>query len=247
MTTKTIIKQLDDWRHLVGFPLERSVSAYFALFLKDVLSLKFSTKVHSTIIPEFPLARHSPNEGRANLFYNVDYLAIASETNTAYLVELKTDMKMLRESQRSYLNTASEGSLTQLLRSICAAVQVSNKKNKWINLLHLISMIDSDLVRLSDNLYRKTFPIPRPGWSKEFKEVIDHLEQSTDLYSDLKVVFIQPREHTIDSAEDFEYIYFEEFASLIENSGKFASLFASYLRDWSSCDAGSRDPRLHLV
>ncbi len=46
---------LDQWRHLPNYQLERRADIFFSLYLKEVIEEKYHVKLHNQIIPEFPV------------------------------------------------------------------------------------------------------------------------------------------------------------------------------------------------
>ena len=118
MTNPTIcdiFELLDKWRHLPDYQLERRADIYFALFLPDVLEARYGP---CEIIPEFPLRLGTlwpkgsrtllPDKKRKwqNLSVKVDYVAFTKDPQAVYFVELKTDLKSLKDDQNAYLKRA---------------------------------------------------------------------------------------------------------------------------------------------
>ena len=119
-TVSQVFELLNRWRHLPFYSLETRAAPFFALFLRDVLSAHFRAEMHEILIPEFPLRigtlytkdelklrSGTGREPGTNQSYNVDYVALAKDNNTAYLVELKTDMGSKRVEQDEYLSQGS--------------------------------------------------------------------------------------------------------------------------------------------
>ena len=57
-----------------------------------------------------------------------------------------------------------------------------------------------------------------------------------------EIVYLQPRYDQMSHKEYAHYIYFEEFASLVEGLGELGVRFAKSLREWATVDAGSQPP-----
>ena len=50
-----VFDNLDKWRHLPNYQLERRADIFFSLYLKEVIEEKYHVKLQDTIIPEFPI------------------------------------------------------------------------------------------------------------------------------------------------------------------------------------------------
>ena len=255
-TVSEIFSLLNDWRHLPFYSLETRAAPFFAVFMREVLSNHFDQEMHEILIPEFPLRigtlyddnervrlRSDPSPDQS---YNVDYVAFAKnrkndeDKRIAYLVELKTDMDSLRPQQDKYLCKAREKGLPALVEGVKKMSKKSNKKQKYVHLLHRLSAPGIELLSIPDDtrLYEKTFGRHGvvSGWNKERKG----LKVNYQICSKIKVVFVQPYESD-SNKYDFEHIYFDEVASVVERSGDLGAMFANYLRQWKK-PAGSRDP-----
>ena len=242
-TIADVFNLLDRWRHLPAYRLESRVAPFFALFLRDVLSARFGVELHNVVIPEFPLrigtlypeGKSPPNRSEEkrqswrNLSYNVDYVAFSKDRNSkdrkmAFLVELKTDMDSLRESQSQYLLDTRRVGLKALVKGVIEIWEATKKKEKYGHLLYLLSKLG--LV---------SPPSSRNG---NLRNAFDGVQATVDKQDwEIKIVYIQPTEKP-----DFEYIYFDEVADVVQERGELGCIFANYLRQWTA-EAGSRDPR----
>jgi len=54
-----MLKNLDQWRHLPKYQLERRADLFFGLFIRTILEARFG-RLHKLVIPEFPykMTRH---------------------------------------------------------------------------------------------------------------------------------------------------------------------------------------------
>ena len=217
--------------------------------MRELLSTHFNREIHEVLIPEFPLRigtlyndderKQLQPEPSADQSYNVDYVAFAKDKRTAYLVELKTDMDSLRSQQDKYLIEARNKGLPALVEGVKKMSKKSNKKQKYVHLLHCLSASGIELVSMPDDtqLYKKTFRRVVAGWTA----ALDQLDTDKQHFPKTKVVFVQPVERNpVDRR--FEHIYFEEVATIVERRGDLGALFANYLRQWTKI-AGTRDPR----
>ena len=237
-TIADVFNLLDRWRHLPAYRLEPRVAPFFALFLRDVLSARFSVEMHDVVIPEFPLRigtlhpKEKPPPNRSeenrqswrNLSYNVDYVAFSKDCKMAFLVELKTDMDSLRESQSQYLLDTRRVGLKALVKGVIEIWEATKKKEKYGHLLYLLS--------------RLGLVSPPSSRNGNWRNAFDGVQATVDEQDrEIKIVYIQPTEKT-----DFEYIYFNEVADVVHERGELGCIFAKYLRQWTA-EAGSRDPR----
>lgn len=254
-TVGDVFELLNRWRHLPFYSLETRAAPFFALFLRDVLSETLNVEIHETVIPEFPLrigSLYTTDEERKELdagrnqSFNVDYVAFAKDKSTAFLVELKTDMGSKRDEQDKYLGKARDVEFNLLVRGVRKLAKASNSKQKYVHLLHQLSLAkfvcgNEELCEL----YKKSFSKCRvvPGWTR----AIDGLKMGDTICSKTKVVFIQPKPDPKltkgkSDACDFEYICFKKVAEIVQTKGELGKLFAQHLRQWVK-EAGSPDPR----
>lgn len=81
-----VLMQLDEWRHLPAYQLERRVDVLFGMFLPEILQEQGIVPQNSSVevIPEFPLhkTRLGMSSKEGNLSVNVDFAVFCwSETN----------------------------------------------------------------------------------------------------------------------------------------------------------------------
>ena len=250
-TTSSVFDLLNQWRHLPSYSLETRAAPFFAVFLRDVLSAHFGEDVHETLIPEFPLrvgtlykkeeleemkSKPSPDQS-----YNVDYLAFGQDGKTAYLVELKTDLDSVRPEQIKYLRAAKQVANRDgffcLVEGVKQVAKKSDKKQKYVHLLHRLADNGLNLVDVPDNLYDKSFPKVTRGWT----DALDKQKVTPEAISEARVVFVQPAAHGRNHPE-FDYIYFNKVADAVQSRGDLGCMFANHLRQWTE-PAGSLDPR----
>ena len=232
-TIADVFNILDCWRHLPAFRLELQVAPFFALFLRDVMSWKFGVQMHPIVIPEFPLKITNGNQSK-----NVDYLLFSEKRDSAFLVELKTDMSSIDPEQKKYLCRAKAAGMEQLTTGIVEICGNSDKKAKYIHLLDRLSKLDLVSIQKSEELYAQTFPKPKRGWSKVFRE---NCSNADGTWPKCEVVYIQPDRHKDDDKDGFEHLYFNEVADVVQGHGELGVLFANYLRSWTE-PAGERNP-----
>lgn len=94
-----IFDNLDVWRNLPAYQLERRADIFFSIYLPEILSHKFGVKIEG-VIPEFPILVGTIHPDiDINQSFKIDYLAKANDSKTIILVELKTDEGSRRDKQ----------------------------------------------------------------------------------------------------------------------------------------------------
>src|SRR5271157_6345504 len=86
-----IFDNMDAWRHLPAYQLERRADIFFSIYLPDILAHKLGVNI-TGIIPEFPIRIGTiQSKVDINKSFKIDYLAKGNDINTIVFVELKTD------------------------------------------------------------------------------------------------------------------------------------------------------------
>ena len=100
-----VLRQLDEWRHLPDYQLERRVDIFFGMFLPKVIEKRFGVCVEK-VIPEFPLHKglfkDKPSfESGSHHSVKVDFAVFGTkgDKKRIFLVELTTDMESLKKDQ----------------------------------------------------------------------------------------------------------------------------------------------------
>lgn len=214
---ETMLKNLDDWRHLPKYQLERRADLFFGLFIRQIVAAHTQSEIHPLVIPEFPF-RHNKNNSDTKHTVNFDYVLFSKTLHTMYIVELKTDSGSYRESQDSYLVRAeSEGfnSLIDGLNQVVGATSTS-KIRKYEYLCALLA--DAGIISIDSKM--NVLKCPK-----------------------MKILYLGPppsdKELETDLRENRKLIDFHEAAVSLENSGGAVEChFASYLRRWNDIKAG---------
>ena len=236
---KDLFNRLDKWRHFPAFPLEARSEVFFALFLPTVLekSKRIGVKVKPQIIPQFPLKQESEDKDRDyNLSDKVDFFALSNDGNRAFFIELKTDMKSRRSDQDDYLANAIDKCMCMILHDFKEMSKSRNDKRarqKYFHMAHALAEVG--LIGLPSILEDTMYAANSQG-------VYELIDDICILKSPaLEVVYVQPYQSTEDKCGDkrFHYIYFDEFAKVVEKQGDMGELFADYLRKWA------KDPAKH--
>lgn len=130
-----IFDNMDVWRHLPAYQLERRADIFFSIYLPDLLSHKYCLNIEN-LIPEFPIRIGTIDpKSDTNRSFKVDYLAKVSGTNSVILVELKTDQSSRRKQQDWYLERAKRVGMVKLLEGVRKIYQATKSKKKYQYLL----------------------------------------------------------------------------------------------------------------
>lgn len=139
MTTESHINQLfnnlDAWRHLPAYQLERRADIFFSLYLAEALKEKFGLQATPVLITEFPCRYGSIHEGGNNQSFKVDYLAVSVEDEKAFFVELKTDIASRNDDQDTNMKQAKQAGLAKLLSGLREMQSHSKQSKKYQVLL----------------------------------------------------------------------------------------------------------------
>ena len=94
-----IFDNMDKWRHLPSYQLERRADAFFAVYMGTLLERKYDIEVEG-LVPEFPVRIGSIDpDSDSNQSFKIDYLAKAGGVDKVFFVELKTDPRSRRSEQ----------------------------------------------------------------------------------------------------------------------------------------------------
>lgn len=219
-----LFNQLDGWRHLPAYQLERRADIFFSLYLPEVLQKKFKLLEAPILIPEFPvrygsvrkslgLQENDPNlfgNAGSNQSFKIDYLAVSKDEKRAFFVELKTDNDSVSSDQIKNMECASKAELHILAEGVRQIHAASNAHEKYKQLLMQTASLESWKITPL-NVF--ILPEIQPENLKKIRE-------------------ISPRA---------ELISFCEVADIVEKHSDYLSLrFANSLRKWAAVKAGSK-------
>lgn len=201
-----LFDNLDRWRHLPSYQLERRADAFFALYLPEVIQARFGAEVEA-LIPEFPVRIGTIQpESESNQSFRIDYFVKLKETDVVLLVELKTDPGSRRGTQDRYLHDAAAVGVNALLDGVLAIYAATNAKGKYRYLLEELQRLG--MVTRSD---RRRYAV-------------------NPAECEVKIVYIQPHSGVADE----EVISFAEVANIVDvNDDEISQRFAASLRLWS--------------
>jgi len=181
-----VFDNLDKWRNLPDYQMERRADIFFSVYLKEVLEKKYSVRLCEELVPEFPIHKGTiyPHM-KSNLSYKIDYLAVTTDLRSAFLVELKTDPKSRRNSQDDYLDRAKEVGLNKLLNGLVEIFQASKIKMKYYQLLRLLEKIG--LVTVPPQIHEIVRSNSLRGISRYISSISIQPGES-----DCKIAYVQP-------------------------------------------------------
>lgn len=208
-----IFDNMDEWRHLPSYQLERRSDIFFSLYLRSILEEKFGVEIED-IIPKFPVRIGTIHpKTKTNRSFKIDYLAKVNGKNSVIFVELKTDDRSRRGKQDWYVGRAQEVGMGSLLNGLVKIYQATKAKRKYRYLLEKLQSLD--MLVITENEGFQTIPAD---------------------YSS-KIVYLQP--NNLDGKENV--ISFIEAAEIIEQEDDvICKRFAQSLREWASIKAGYR-------
>ncbi|MEN9670537.1 MAG: hypothetical protein RL018_814 [Pseudomonadota bacterium] len=183
-----LFDQLDDWRHLPAYQLERRADIFFSLYLPEVLFKTKSLGLAETpiLIPEFPCRLETVHATGGNQSFKVDYLAIAKASNSqpaqSVFVELKTEMGSRNDKQDANLEAAQLKGMQALLKGISVIQDASKEKGKY---QHLEGKLNNAAECADEITIVYVQPINSANKSNviTFDEFADVVEKHTDLLS----------------------------------------------------------------
>ncbi|MCP4600495.1 MAG: hypothetical protein GY847_08180, partial [Proteobacteria bacterium] len=135
----TVFNNLDHWRHLPNYQLERRADIFFSIYLKGVVENATGIELEDEIIPELPIKRDLVwPEHPTSKSVKVDYTLFSKDRSRVYFVELKTDVGSRRDEQDHYLHKARElgfGKIVEGIRNILLATSFHQKYHHLASIL----------------------------------------------------------------------------------------------------------------
>lgn len=228
---KTVFLNLNRWRHLPAYQLERRADIFFSVYLPTVLEEFTGKKLAPTIIPEFPIKRDLISlKTKNNLSVKVDYVLFAEDLHTTFFIELKTDTASRKEAQDEYLAKAKEIGFTRILAGLCEILQSTNAYQKYYHLLHMLKELG--FLEIPEDIEQYIYPKPKQGLRRRFREITINPVDTR-----IEVVYVQPTDSCTVNCISFKY-----FADTIENfRDPLSVLFREHLKRWQQ-PAGSIPP-----
>lgn len=224
-----IFANLDTWRHLPAYQLERRVDVFFSVYLRGVVEEFTGVALEKELIPELPIKRDlvwpdQPSEQSMK----VDYALFAKDRSRVFFLELKTDGASRRDSQDEYLEVAKRIGFRPILDGIRAIILKSTAHQKYHHLATSLARLG--YLRLPPDLDRYLYPAPRRGLSAKLAEIT-----TAPTEVPIEVIYVQP----IRTGDD-RCIDFDQFAAHVARfDDPFSRHFAAHLLRWKE-PAGRR-------
>ena len=229
-----IFQNLDRWRHLPAYQLERRADIFFSIYLAEVVEAVTGIPVHETILPELPLRKgviwDDPDDNRSE---KVDYVLFSADRQRVFLVELKTDLGSRRDRQDAYLDRARGVGFRAVVEGIVQLAYAARKhRTHMAKYLHLLRVLDGlGFVKLPDDLEAYVFAENRTGLTRKLEAIT-----VASLDPPITILYVQPTR----TGDDQQEIDFLTFAEVVERQEDPVSrMFAEYLRRWT-WPAGAR-------
>ena len=168
---------LDKWRQLPSYQLERRADVLFSIYLPGFLQSRFG-QTAQIVIPEFPVHIETIYPKlKINRSFKIDYLVTLSGKNVVF-VELKTEMASRNEKQDKYLQRAKEVGIPALTKGILKIYSKTLAKAKYEHLLQLL--IEAGFLDARRAIINDKFDISilylQPSFSQSDRQVITFSE-----------------------------------------------------------------------
>ena len=183
-------QNLDKWRNLPSYQLERRADVLFSIYLPGFLQTRFE-RIPEMIIPEFPVHIETIYPKiKINRLFKIDYLITFSDKYVVF-VELKTEMGSRNEKQGKYLQRANEVGIPALTKGILKIYSKTQSKAKYDHLLQLLikaGFLDSNRSVINDKFETSILYLqPRHSASDHqivtFTEFADYVSKYSDQVS----------------------------------------------------------------
>lgn len=260
-----LFDQLDTWRHLPSYQLERRADIFFSLYLQEVLEdnkVGLGIPIDDRLIPEFPVrigtinARSSDEQQdvgsvvtvdtsanrrgpSSEQSYKIDYVAFSADKSKVILIELKTDAASHLPEQARYLNACQTHGFHDLLTGIKQLFLATNSKRKYFRLLVQLEEMEliTGLKPLREVMNCNT--LRGASVAAEMIEPNPKLEIKECL-----IVYIQPTKEPRPENSAVKVISFDDFRSVVQMHGDLISQrFAASLDAWSKLSPDSAPQR----
>ncbi len=215
-----VLSNLDGWRHLPSYQLERRADAFFAAYLVEFFNWHFRgiDTFRDDIIPELPLKQTDSHRSD-----KVDYVLFNATGSRVYFIELKTDAGSIREEQINYLQTAKNNGFKTVLENLLQIICRTASPEKYVHLLQRLE--NAGCVTLSAELRGQIERNVRGGrLNDRCFEVIGDPE--------IEVIVILPK--PLEKPRiPFPTIYFKRIVEFLrEMNDPFTNKFRESLENW---------------
>lgn len=229
-----VFSQLDRWRHLPNYQLERRADIFFALFIDSFVARTEQCSIQSVVVPEFPIKRDLiwPDHP-SNKSVKVDYVLFAQDRSRVFFVELKTDADSRRDAQDNYLARSAEIGFRPILEGLLTVAKHSSAIRKYYHLLAHIAQ--TGFLSLAPEIEARAYgPQPSPPHN-----VFDGAAISPD--ASTATIAVRYLEPVATSSQSYSFAQFAEH--LRDLPGDLAVALCKHLDKWTSPAANTPPPR----
>lgn len=252
-----LLRQLEEWRHLPAYGLERRADIIIAMCLPKFMKNRFDIDVcGGGVIPEFPMRKRRicpTSSCFASL--NVDFAVFGTKAGKKYvcLIELKTDIGSFKSEQldrmKKFRNETMKCGFGTVLDDVVAIAKESREKRKYAHLIfNLIKLgcwkcddylngidLSQDGVRLQEQFLK----LQRGNWNKAKMKLMTILPTET---SKVDVCDNIPEAFTLISLNEFARYVARPQVGLFPNEPREAEEIARRLKNWNCVRAGREKP-----
>lgn len=226
-----LFDRLDVWRHFPNYQLERRADIFFSLYLPEVLEAKLGFPILPDLVPEFPVRIGTIYpEIPIDKSYKIDYVALSADSQTAVLVELKTEMMSRRPEQDEYLLSAQMVGFSDLLDGLLNIFTATNAKRKYF---YLLTQLESMGLLFIPNSVKEVMSRSSLYGLNAFAQDIKNTAK--EKVTKILVVYVQPH------GESSDIISFRDFAEVVRrHDDPVSERFALSLSAWEAIQAGDK-------
>lgn len=218
-----LFRNLDRWRHLPSYQLERRADIFFSIYLKPLVEEFTGVPLEDEVVPELPIRRDLIwTDLPSSQSVKVDYVLFAKDRSRVFFVELKTDCASRRDRQDEYLETASRLGFRKILEGIRSILLATNAHQKYHHLSAALARLG--YLRLPTDLADYIHPAPRVGLTARLNQ-IEVLLDST-----VEVIYVQPE--AVDGDRCIDFARFADFVG--RHPDPVSQRFSQHLRRWCS-------------
>lgn len=222
----SLFANLDRWRHLPSYQLERRADAFFGVYIRELLQWHLGDRdvLQPTVIPELPLKQETSHRSD-----KVDYVLFSQRGDRVYFVELKTDEDSIRAEQAGYLKAAQGKGFAEVLAGLKEIFCRTGSRGKYFHLLHALER--AGCITMAAGLKDRVYAGVSTGR-------IDDTCFSITGDPKIEVIFIRP------GAGDVTDISFNRVLEFLSGmNDPFTVTFRTYLARWQN-PAGTVPPEL---
>jgi len=224
-----VFENLDRWRHLPAYQLERRADIFFSVYLKGVVEEVTGVALQEEMLPELPIKRDLIwSEQPSHKSVKVDYVLFSKDRRRVFFVELKTDAQSRRDAQDEYLEAATRLGFRKIVQGVCDILLETKTHQKYHHLASALMRLG--YITMPHDLRDFVYPAPRVGLTQRLGAI-----QVTDEDALVEVLYVQP-----EATEGVRGIDFAQFAAYVaRHDDPLSRAFASHLLKWRSVAGGS--------